>query len=153
MGNEISANAHRRECVRLCLLLGPEGKKDLAIARRQLNYFTPDTNFGTIAEEPIQIYQMYDEVVKFFQEIGDPWQTALTFASMGLDLVRSGNFTGVRQALEESLILFQECGDSINASIGNERLARIPFEEGNYAEARAQLERVCIFTDRRALIT
>jgi tetratricopeptide (TPR) repeat protein len=134
--NTIPAEAHAQESERLCLLLGPEGKADLAQARFRLNFFT----HGTFAKEPIQVRQMYDEVLKLFQETGDQWQTAQWISDMGRDLMRSGDFIGARQALEQSLRLFRECGDMMGASLPNQLLARIALEEGNYAEARAQLE-------------
>ena len=136
MYNKILAEAHFKESERLCRLLGPEGKVDLAQVR--LYIFSMH---GTITKEPIQIRESYDEVLKLLRETGDQWETALWISEMGLGLARSGDFTGAHQALKQSLRLFQECGDIIGAyTISNQYLAALALEEGNYAEARTQLE-------------
>jgi len=136
LGNNISAEAHTRESERLCLLLGAEGKVELALSRLLLNNFTR----RAIAETPIQIHQRYDEILEAFQETGDEWMTAEIFFKMGLDLGRSGDLIGSHQAMEQSLRLFRECGDSIGASYANTAEANRASNEENYAEARAQVE-------------
>jgi predicted ATPase/class 3 adenylate cyclase len=136
VGNRISAIAHARESERLWLLLGPEFKVDLARTRLALDSFI----HGTIAKEPIQIRQRYDEVLKLLQESGDQWLTAQLTGIMGSDLARSGDIIGAREALEQSVRLSRECGDIIGTSPSNGYLAFLALEEGNYAGARAQLE-------------
>jgi len=142
VGNKLSTEAHFKESERLCLLLGPEGKADLAQVRRLLLNFFLD---GTFAKEPLQVRQRYEEVLKLLQDTGDQWQMAQWISDVGLALTRSGDFTGARQALEQSLKLFRECGDMISASLSNGYLALLALEQGNYAEARAPLEELLHF--------
>ena len=129
---KIPAEAHFKESERLCLLLGPEGKADLALVRHMLLYYRD----WTVADDPIQVRQRYEEILKMFQEVGDQWWPAYTIYDRGLALERAGDFIGARQALEQSLRLFRECGDSIGASVTNGLLAHMAVEKGNYAEAR-----------------
>jgi predicted ATPase/DNA-binding XRE family transcriptional regulator len=136
LGNRTAGYAHAQESERLCLLLGPEGKVNLAWVRNLLNDFTQTT----FEKEPNQVHQSYDEVLKLFQESGDQWQTATIIYDMGYELGRSGDFIGARQALEQGLRLFRECGDMIGASRLNGLLAHLALDEGKYTEARAQLE-------------
>jgi hypothetical protein len=112
VGNKIPSESHFKESERWCLLLGPEGKVDLAEARHLLDFLT----YGTIAKEPIQVRQRYDEVLQLLQETGDQWKTANMIYDIGLELVRLGDFIGARQVLEQTLKLVQECGDTIVAS-------------------------------------
>jgi non-specific serine/threonine protein kinase len=142
LGNKISAEAHALEDEQLCLLLGPEGKVDLAHARIRLNLFRRGITF---AEESIQVRRRFDEVLKLLQEAGNQWQMASWISRMGLGLMHSGDFTGARQTLEQSLRLFRECGDMISASQANRLLAQLTLEEGNYAEACASLEEILHF--------
>jgi predicted ATPase/transcriptional regulator with XRE-family HTH domain len=133
MGNRISARAHIQEDERLSLLLGPEGKVDRAWARlRSIGW--------TIAVGPVQVREKFDKVFEVLQEIGDQSETAQWFKRMGDELTNSGDFTGAREALEQSLRLYRECGDSIGLFYPNQSLAILALEEGNYAEARTQLE-------------
>ena len=136
VGNKIPAEAHLKESERLCVLLGSEGKVDLAQARHLLDLFT----HGTIAEEPIEIRKRYDEILKLLQETGDQWDTANMIFDMGLDLRRNGDFLGAWYAFEESMMLYRECGSIIGASNANQVWAYRALEDGNYAEARAPLE-------------
>src|SRR4029079_11414509 len=78
MYNKILAEAHYKESERLFLLLGPECKVDLAMARVIMLSL-----YETIAKEPIQIRQKYDEVLRLLQETGDQWETALWIQGMG----------------------------------------------------------------------
>lgn len=139
--NKISTEAHFKESERLSLLLGPEGKVDLAWARHIYQGFTQ----SAITQTPIQIRQRYDEVLKLLQEVGDPWETASMLSDMSRELGRSGDFMGARQALEQSLRLFRECGDMISASKTNAILAYLILEHGDYADARLQLEDILHF--------
>lgn len=135
------SEAHFKESERLSLLLGPEGKMDLAWARHLHRSFTQ----SALTETPIQIRQRYDEVLNLFQEAGDPWDTAGMLSDMGLELGRSGDFMGARQALEQSLRLYRECGDRISASRTSVRLAYFALDHGMYAETRPQLEETLHF--------
>lgn len=136
------SEAHFRESERLSLLLGPEGKVDLAWARHMHHNFTK----STITETPIQIRQRYDDVLKLFQEADDPWEMASMLSDMGLELERSGDFIGARQALEQSLRLYRECGDRISAAKTNVMLVYLALDHGNnYAKARPQLEEALHF--------
>lgn len=136
-----STAAHFKESERLSLLLGPEGKVDLAWARHLHHTFTQ----SAITETAIQIRQRYDHILKLFQEAGDPCETANLLSDMGLELGRSGDFMGTRQALEQSLRLYRECGDRISASRTNVRLAYFALDQGRYAEIRPQLEEILPF--------
>jgi tetratricopeptide (TPR) repeat protein len=131
---------HAQESERLCLLLGPASKTDLADARLLLLFFT-DLAFAN----PMQIRQMYEEILKLFQEAGDQWKMAYTIFCMGLDLRHSGDLMGARQACEQSLRLFRECGDNIGASEPNRVLAFIAFEKGEYEESRTRYEEILHF--------
>ena len=136
MGNKVQAVAHAKESERLCLLLGPKGKLGLAQARFRLDSYT----HGTVSEEPIQVRQKYDEVLRLLEETGDQAETALWIQGKGLGLELSGDFIGARQAYEQSLRYFRECGDRIGAANANQLLAALALAEGNYAGARPQLE-------------
>jgi non-specific serine/threonine protein kinase len=114
---------------------------DLAWARHIYHGFTQ----SAITKTPTQIRQRYDEVLKLLQEAGDPWETAGMLSDMGRDLEQSGDFKGSRQALEQSLRLFQDCGDMISASKTNAILAYLALVHGNYADARSQLEEILHF--------
>lgn len=136
------SEAHFKESERLSLLLGPEGKVDLAWARHMHHNFTK----SAITETPIQIRQRYDEVFKLFQEAGDPWDMAGMLSDMGVELERSGDFIGTREALEQSLRLYRECGDRISAAKTNVVLVYLALDhDNNYAEARPQLEEILHF--------
>lgn len=135
VGNKISAEANFKESIQLYLLLGPEVKVDLVQAKFYLNLM-----HETIMRKPIHVRQRYDDVLKSLQETGDQWQTAFWISNMGLDLVRSGDFNGARQVLEQSLRLYHDCRDLIGASRTNRYLAQLALEEGNYAEARTRGE-------------
>jgi predicted ATPase/transcriptional regulator with XRE-family HTH domain len=138
MGNRIPAQAHAREDERLSLLLGPEGKVDRAEARlRAIGW--------TTAVGPIQIGQKFEKVFKLLQEIGDQSVTAQWFKRMGDALINSGDFMGARQALEQGLRLYRECGNSIELFYPKQSLALLALEEGNYTEARARLEELLYF--------
>jgi hypothetical protein len=137
-GNKISADAHFKERERLCLLLGPEGKVEKA---RLLNFILHES----LSKEPNQIHRNFDEVLKLLQETGDQWEMALLLRGVGLELARGGDSIGARQALEQSRILFRECGDSIGAYSSDGALMLFALEEGKYAEARAQLEEILHF--------
>jgi predicted ATPase/DNA-binding XRE family transcriptional regulator len=141
------SEAHFKESERLSLLLGPEGKVDLAWARHMHHTFTQ----SAITETPIQIRQRYNEVLKLFQEAGDPCETASMLSDMGLELGRSGDFIGTRQALEQSLRVYRECGDRISASRTNVRLAYFALDHGTYAETRPQLEEILHFCQQARL--
>ena len=136
LGNNTAGYAHAKESERLCLLLGPEGKADLADVRHLLLAFT----VWAFTYESIQVRQMWGEILELFQEPGEQWNLANTIRSMGYELKRSGDLIGARQAFEQSLRLFRECGDIIGASTPTRSLAQLALEEGNYAEARAQPE-------------
>jgi tetratricopeptide (TPR) repeat protein len=88
---------------------------------------------------------MYDEYLKLLQEVGDPWETASMLSDMGRALGQNGDFMGARQAWEQSLSLFRECGDMISASKTNAILAYLILEHGGYADARLQLEEILHF--------
>jgi predicted ATPase/DNA-binding XRE family transcriptional regulator len=137
-GNKISADAHFKERERLCLLLGPEGKVEKA---RLLNFILHES----LSKEPNQIHRNFDEVLKLLQETGDQWEMALLLRGVGLELARGGDSIGARQALEQSRMLFRECGDSIGAYSSDGALMLFALEEGKYAEARAQLEEILHF--------
>jgi hypothetical protein len=64
---------------------------------------------------------------------------------MGQALMRSDDFMGARQAIEQSLRLYRECGDSISMFHPHQSLAILALKEGNYAEARTQLEEFLYF--------
>lgn len=136
LGDKISALTHVQESERLCLLLGPESMVDLADARSQLIYFAQEAN----ANEPILALQKYNEHLKLVQETGDQRRIANTIFYIGINLERSGDFIGARQALEQSLRLMRKCGDMIGTTGPHRSLALLALEEGNYAEARTQLE-------------
>jgi predicted ATPase/class 3 adenylate cyclase/DNA-binding XRE family transcriptional regulator len=135
VGNKTSAVAHAYEDERLCQLLGSESKLDQAIARQRLKFFIHD-----FPKEPLQVHQWFDEVLKLLQQTGDQWQMATWMSSMGRDLGRSGDFMGARQALEQSLLFFRECGDILGAADSKRFLAGLALQEGNYTEARALAE-------------
>jgi tetratricopeptide (TPR) repeat protein len=137
-GNKISADAHFKERERLCLLLGPEGKVEKA---RLLNFILHES----LSKEPNQIHRNFDEVLKLLQETGDQWEMALLIHDIGLELARGGDSIGARQVLEQSRILFRECGDSIGAYSSDGALMLFALEEGKYAEVRAQLEEILHF--------
>ena len=141
LGNNTAGQVHAQESERLCLLLGPAGKAELADARLLLLFFT-DFNF---ANNLIQMRQRYEEILKLFQETGDQWKIAYTVFCMGHDLLHRGDFTGARQAFEQSLRLFRERGDKIGASEPNRQLAFIAFEKGNYEESRTRYEEILHF--------
>jgi predicted ATPase len=134
LANKISAEAHFKESERLYLLLGPEGKVDLAQVRLIILF-----RYGTIPKESLQIHQSHDEVLKLLQETGDRWEMANWIDNMGIQLRRSGDLIGARQVLEQSLRLFRGCGDMISASNTKGSLALLALQEGNYVEARAQI--------------
>jgi hypothetical protein len=65
MGNHATGNAHAQESERLCLLLGPDGKADLADAKLLSIFYTD----FTVANDPIRmIRQRHAEVLKLFQK-------------------------------------------------------------------------------------
>lgn len=138
MGSRIAAQVHAQEDERLSMLLGGEGKVDRAWAR--LRSIAWNTAVG-----PIQIRQKFDKVFEVLQEIGDQSETAQWFKRMGEALMNSGDLMGARQALERSLRLYRECGDSIGMFYPHQSLAILALKEGNYAEARTRLEELLHF--------
>jgi predicted ATPase/transcriptional regulator with XRE-family HTH domain len=144
MGNRLQAHAHEYEDERLSLLLGPEGKVDRAWTRlRSLGW--------TTAVGSIQVREKFDKVFEVLQEIGDQSETAQWFKRLGDELTNSGDFTGAREALEQSLRLYRECEDSIGLFYPKESLAILELEEGNYAEARTRLEELLQFSRQARL--
>jgi predicted ATPase/transcriptional regulator with XRE-family HTH domain len=138
LGNRIPAQTHAQEDERLSLLLGPEGNVDRAEAKLR--------SIGWIAaKEPIQVVQKFDKVFEVLQEISDPSLTAQWYKRMGDALANSGDFVGARRALEQSLKLCRERGDSIGLFYPNQSLAIIALREGNYTKASAQLEELLHF--------
>jgi len=139
--NKSQSEMHFKESERLSLLLGDEGKVDLAWARHLHHNFTQNA----ISKSPFQIRQRYDDVLKLFQESGIPWETADMLSDMGRELARTDDFIATRQVLEQSLRLYQECGDMISASKTQTLLAYLALDQGNYSEARVQLEEILYF--------
>ena len=139
LGNFITGHVHAQESERLCLLLGPEDKANLADARLLLLFYA---DFTVAKDQRQVIRQRYEEVLGLFQEAGDQWKIAYTIFCMGNVLRRNGDTVGARQAFEQSLRLFRECGDNFGASEPNRLLAHIAVDEGKYAEARASLEEI-----------
>lgn len=139
--NKLSSETHLKESERLSILLGPEGKVDIAWAKHVYQSFMQ----SSISRTPLQIRQRYDDVLKLLQEAGDSWETASMLSDMGRELEWSGDFMGSHQALTQSLRLFRECGDMISAARTNVILAYLAVVHGNYADARPQLEEILHF--------
>jgi tetratricopeptide (TPR) repeat protein len=140
LGNIDLAQAHAKECERLCLQLGSAHKADLADARNLIVYTGVD-----FINDPVRSRQALEQNLKLFQEIRDRWQIAHTLYNIGDTLRQTGDFTGARQVFEKSLALFQEYGDGFRVAHLNAFLAGIALEEGKYAEARLRLEEVVSF--------
>jgi tetratricopeptide (TPR) repeat protein len=140
LGNMDLAQAHAKECERLCLQLGSAHKADLADARNLIVYTGVD-----FINDPVRSRQALEQNLKLFQEIRDRWQIAHTLYNIGDTLRQTGDFTGARQVVEKSLALFQEYGDRFRVAHMNAFLAGIALEEGKYAEARLRLEEVVSF--------
>jgi tetratricopeptide (TPR) repeat protein len=140
LGNMDLAQAHARECERLCLQLGSAHKADLADARNLIVYTGVD-----FINDPVRSRQALEQNLKLFQEIRDRWQIAHTLYNIGDTLRQTGDFMGARQVFEKSLALFQEYGDGFRVAHLNAFLAGIALEEGKYAEARLRLEEVVSF--------
>jgi predicted ATPase len=139
--NKIPSETHFKESERLSMLLGPEGKADVAWARHVYQAFVQSTG----AQTPAQIRQKYDQLLKVFQEAGDSWGMATMLSDMSRELEQGGDFIGSQQALEQSLRLFRECGDRISASKANVILAYLAVVHGKYTDARSQLEEILHF--------